>query len=427
MRDRIGDMAADDRPHSARGDVSTGRRVRALTRFATAGFHRAAPLAEQVRRRAGSGLDVVVRRRGGAVTRSRGIALHGIVWTGDSSAPFDGVVVLEERGIVVNCAPAGSLVLPSDLPVLGGGESWITPGIVDAHVHLAFGGLAGSLAGGLVGLRDLGAPVGRAHEWRSGHRAVRAHLPFVAVSGPILTARGGYPSRSWGRDGFSLAVDSPAQARAAVHQLATEGVDLIKVALEPESGRPVPGPATVRAIVDTAHAAGLPVTAHALTVEMVGRALDAGADELAHTPIERLTDELIARIADAGVAVVSTLQTFFADGFGRAAAANAAALVTAGVELRYGTDLGNTGTRPGVDPRELDRLAEAGLGRLGALRAATLCSGRAAGMRGRSGLIRVGAPGHLVVLPGDPLREPGVWRTPSAVVSGGRVERPVLA
>jgi imidazolonepropionase-like amidohydrolase len=384
-------------------------------------------LAEQARRRAGSGIEAAVHRRGGVVTRSRGIALYGMVWTGDWSDPFDGVVVLDERGIVVNCAPAGSLVLPDDLPALGGGGSWISPGIVDAHVHLAFGGLEGSLAGGLVGLRDLGAPIARAREWRSGHRAVRAHLPFVAVSGPILTAPGGYPSRSWGRDGFSLAVASPAQARAAVHQLATEGVDLIKVALDPAGGRPVPGPATVRAIVDTAHAAGLPVIAHALGVAMVGRALDAGVDELAHTPIERLDDDLIARIADAGVGVVSTLQTFFAEGFGRAAAVNAAALVAAGVELRYGTDLGNTGTRPGVDPRELDRLAEAGLGRLGALRAATLCSGRAAGMRGRSGLVRVGTPGHLVVLPSDPLIEPGVWRTPNAVVSGGRVERPILA
>ncbi len=74
---------------------------------------------------------------------------------------------------------------------------------------------------------------------------------------------------------------------------------------------------------------------------------------------------------------MSTLQTFFSAGVGRVAAENAADLHAAGVPLRYGTDLGNDGTRPGVDPRELDRLADAGMGRLGALRAATEFGARA--------------------------------------------------
>ena len=373
------------------------------------------------------GVEIAVRRRGGATANPRGVALRGIVWTGDTAQPFDGVVVLDTSGRVVRCAPAGSVTLPDRLPVLGGDGAWIGPGVCDAHVHLAFGGLDESLAAAVVGVRDLGAPPADARGWRTGHGPVGAHRPFVAVAGPILTAPGGYPSRSWGSAGFAHYVDAPAHARAAVHLLAAEGVDVIKIALEPAQGWPVPDPATVRAVVDTAHAAGLAVVAHALRADMVSRALDAGVDELAHTPIERLSDDMVARIADAGVAVVSTLQTFFSEGVGRDAAFNAAALVAAGVELRYGTDLGNTGTRPGVDPRELDRLAEAGLGRLGALRAATLCSGRAAGMRGRSGLIRVGGPAQLVVLPADPLREPGAWRTPVAVLADGRVERRVPA
>ena len=89
--------------------------------------------------------------------------------------------------------------------------------------------------------------------------------------------------------------------------------------------------------------------------------------------------------------------------------------------LRYGTDLGNAGTRPGVDPRELDRLADTGLGRLGALRAATAGSAAAPGVRFRSGLIEIGRPAAIVVLPGDPLAEPGVWRSPMAVVADGRL------
>ena len=183
-------------------------------------------------------------------------------------------------------------------------------------------------------------------------------------------------------------------------------------------------PETVRAAVDTAHAAGLGVVAHALSAEMVLRAVSAGVDELAHMPTERLDGELIELLATRRIAVVSTLQTFFSEGAGRAAGANAADLVAAGVVLRYGTDLGNAGTRPGVDPRELDRLADAGLGRLGALRAATRDSAQAPGMRRRTGLLRVGEPAALVLLPADPLSEPGAWRAPSAVVADGRLVQP---
>jgi imidazolonepropionase-like amidohydrolase len=177
-------------------------------------------------------------------------------------------------------------------------------------------------------------------------------------------------------------------------------------------------------VVDTAHRFGLPVVAHALTADMVARALDAGVDELAHTPVQRLTEPMVDRIAAAGIPVVSTLQTFFSGGQGRAAAANAADLHRAGVPLVYGTDLGNAGTRTGVDPRELDRLADAGLGRLGALRAATELAARSAGVRGRTGRIEVGRPAELVLLRGDPLVEPGVWRYPAAVVADGRLIHP---
>ena len=208
--------------------------------------------------------------------------------------------------------------------------------------------------------------------------------------------------------------------------LAGDGVDVVKVAVErgPEGAWPVPPTAVLRSVVDAAHGAGLKVVAHALTVEAVGRALDAGVDELAHTPAERLPEPLVDRVAAAGVPVVSTLQTFFSAGGGRAAAANAAALHRAGVPLVYGTDLGNEGTRPGVDPRELDRLADAGLGRLGALRAATERSAAVAGIRLRTGRLELGQPAAAVVLNGDPLVEPGVWRRPRVVVCDGRLVEP---
>jgi imidazolonepropionase-like amidohydrolase len=353
----------------------------------------------------------------------RGIALRGTVWPGGEVEPYEGVVVVGGDGRVAELAPAGALAVGTDLLMLGGARCWIGPGLIDAHVHLAFGTRADAIRGGLVSVRDLGAPPADARRWRTLVRPP-AGSPAVAVAGPIVTAPGGYPSNTWGAHGFATYADGPEQAARTVRELVKIGVDLVKVALEPAGGAPVPSPATVRAVVEAAHSAGLAVTAHALTADMVTRALDAGVDELCHTPTERLGDALVDRIAEAGIPVVSTLQTFFSGGNGRDAARNAAALHRAGVTLIYGTDLGNTGTRGGVDPRELDRLADTGLGRMGALRAATERAARAHGIRGRSGRIEVGAPAALVLLSADPLVEPGVWRSPLAVIADGRIVRP---
>ncbi len=367
------------------------------------------------------------RRR--SATPSRGVGFVGTIWAGGDAEPRPGVLIVDGAGKVVEIRPDRS-GLPTDLLVLGGANHWVVPGLIDAHVHLGFdpgahpdhGAIVSGADTGLVGVRDLGAPMAWARRWRTGHRPTPAGQPYVSACGPILTAAGGYPSQSWGAGGYAEFVSSPAQARWVVQRLASDGVDLIKLALEPgAAGWPVPEPRVVRAIVEAAHQTGLPVVAHALSAELVNRAIEAGVDELAHTPTERLSPMMVERIATSGLSITSTLQTFFADGVGRDAAANATDLVAAGVRLIYGTDLGNAGTRPGVDPRELDRLAAAGLGRLGALRAATEWAATAAGMRRRTGLLQAGQPAALVLLPGSPLVEPGVFRTPRAVYSDGRL------
>jgi len=352
----------------------------------------------------------------------RGLALRGRVWPGGGAPAFpDGVVLVDGRGAIAALGPGGDLPLPADLPAIGGAGAWVGPGLLDAHVHLAFGAPEEALAGGVVGVRDLGAPLDRALRWRTPGEPAPG-WPVVAVAGPLLTAPAGYPSRGWGADGFAAFVGDPPAARAAVAELADRGVDLIKLALEPAGGQPVPDAATARAVVETAHGRGLTVCAHSLTVAMVERALDAGVDELCHTPVEPLPDPLAERIAGAGVPVVSTLQTFVDGGHGPTALANARALVAAGARLRYGTDLGNAGTRTGAEPRELRRLAEAGLGPEGALRAATDLAAALPGMRGRrTGRLVAGESAAAVVLPDDPLRQPEAWRAPIAVVVDGRL------
>lgn len=367
---------------------------------------------------AGSGGRTVPLTGAIAALPARGIAFLGTVWEGGAAQPYAGSVLVDGSGSIA--AMGHDLRLPEGVQILGGAGHWVGPGLIDAHVHLAFGGADEAFRGGVVAVRDLGAPPELAHTWRTGD-SPSAGRARVSIAGPVVTASGGYPSRSWGADGFAVFADTAEQAQTVVGQLAALGVDVVKVALEPSGGAPVPEPSTLCGLVDAAHAASLPVTAHALTTAMVERALDAGVDELAHTPVERLPDAVVERIASAGIAVVSTLQCHSGGGRGRGTAANAAALHRAGVPLLYGTDLGNAGTRPGADPRELERLADAGLGPLGALRSATEGSAAACGMRAGTGRLEVGAAAALVLLGDDPLAKPRAWRSPHAVCADGHL------
>jgi imidazolonepropionase-like amidohydrolase len=174
-------------------------------------------------------------------------------------------------------------------------------------------------------------------------------------------------------------------------------------------------------LVDRAHVRGRRVTAHALTVAMVERALDAGVDELCHTPTEPLPTFVVERLATGEVPVVSTLAALCRIGDRDVVLDSARRLVTAGVSMIYGTDLGNAGTQPGVDPDELALLAATGLGDQGALRAATTDAAALVGVTGYAGEIRVGHRLTGVVLPADPLVDPTCWRRPLAVFVGGQL------
>jgi len=225
----------------------------------------------------------------------------------------------------------------------------LVPAIVDAHVHLSVAGDVALIAReqlrrGVAGVLDLGAAektLGSLDQ-----RPLRARF-----AGPLFTAPGGYPTQSWGKDGQGLELSAPDEARKAVARLAAAGARFIKLAFDPRY--PLLAPEVAAAAADEAHKLGLRVAAHALEVDSVRSALEAGADVLAHTPRDALPADLLERVE--GKWVISTLHAF------GVAPARLAALREAGARVAYGTDLGNQNTAPGIDARELALLIEAGV------------------------------------------------------------------
>jgi imidazolonepropionase-like amidohydrolase len=305
-----------------------------------------------------------------------------------------------------------SAAAPKGAEVLDATGLYLVPAAVDAHVHLSVAGElpavgAAERKAGLAAVLDLGEPE-RLLARLSDLKPLR-----VLFSGPLCTAPRGYPTQSWGKDGYGLPLANVAEARAAVERLHAAGASMLKLAFD---GRyAVLDPAVARAAVEAAHKRHLKVAAHALDVAMVRRALDAGVDVLAHAPVEPLPAELIAEIGRSKLHVISTLKAF---GGSAAAIENVRQLKGAGARIVYGTDLGNTGTAPGIDASELDLLARAGLTPVEILDAATRDAAELLGLSDL-GTIDKGQAASLLGLRSDPLANAGALAAPALVLLDG--------
>jgi len=279
--------------------------------------------------------------------------------------------------------------IESDVEVVDLSGRWLAPAFIDSHVHLAYLPEAPAmLDGGVVAAVDLAAPID----------ALAEPLGAMQVrwAGPMVTAVGGYPTQSWGRDGYGTEVTTADQAAAAVATLTESGASVIKV---PLGGSPGLTDAALAAAVSAAHDRGLPVAAHALDDASAARAAAFDVDVLAHLPTRPLSADTVA--AWSGRAVVPTLAAF---GGGADTLANLSALHDAGARVLYGTDFGNTRT-PGIQAAELRAMRDAGLSSADILAAGTSTPAAFWGFDGL-GALAVGARASLLVLDADPLSDP---------------------
>jgi imidazolonepropionase-like amidohydrolase len=279
---------------------------------------------------------------------------------------------------------------------------FLAPAFIDSHVHLAYLPRADEMAsGGVAAAVDLGAPL---------RFLAQTHHPLaLRMSGPMITAVGGYPTDSWGRDGYGHEVRDGQEAAAAVDVLWAQGARVIKMALT--GSRDLPEP-VLRSAANRAHELGALVVVHALGEDGVRTAARIGADVLAHTPVEPLST---ATLSDwKGRSVISTLRAF---GGAPATLQNLRALRDAGATVLYGTDFGNTRT-PGIDGAELALLERAGFGGEEILTMATSAPAARWGFE-RLGSIAVGQAASLIVLDADPAEAPATLARPLRVYIDG--------
>jgi imidazolonepropionase-like amidohydrolase len=332
----------------------------------------------------------------------------------------DGVVVIRGKRIIA-AGPRAQGEIPADAETIDVQGGTIMPGLINAHVHAGFDAetLKAWAQGGVTTVRDLGAfepNTAQLFDTRDALRAIPECARLVSV-GMFVNVEGGYPITPWRLQ--AITITSPKEARQAVNRLVDDGADVIKTAFESgyafgQSGWPLLSPEVATALVETAHERGKPVTAHVTSARDLERALDAGVDEIAHMVVDRLPEELISRMVEAGTRWVPTLELWqrvsrqSSVSYGARSIENLALFVEAGGEVALGTDYfgaPNMDFDLGMPIHEIGWLLEAGMTPLQIIVAATRNGARSCNMESELGTLEVGKLAEVLVVDGDPLAD----------------------
>ena len=240
----------------------------------------------------------------------------------------------------IACVGADCTV-PADAEVVDLAGRFVTPGLVDAHVHY---GQTGWLDGrpdsriGTDGVYDYAAlqaslaadpdrwhraylcsgvtavfdPGGLPWTVRVGADAEDSTMrPHVASAGPLITHyEPVFSVLAANGESTFLPMQTDAEAVASVGQLVEMGADAVKVwYLDPPPGQREALDARLMRIGEAARAAGLPLIVHATELENAKVALRAGAAMLVHSvedvPVD---DEFIALLREGGAVYAPTLR-----------------------------------------------------------------------------------------------------------------------
>lgn len=365
----------------------------------------------------------------------------------------DSVVIVKGTRFVYAGRRAGAAI-PAGVRVIDANGLTLLPGLIDAHFHIDGDDLAALfLAHGVTSLRDPG-------QWIEKYKAARAAsspLPRLFLAGPHLDS----PPPAFPTDSF-LVRDAD-EARNAVNSFADQGASVIKVYFRLPLG-------LIRVATKTAHARGLPVTAH-LEIVSATDAIAVGVDGIEHvtslgtslvppresekyrqavladnsardpgryemwSEIDVNSPQAIALtrlMAKRGIFLSATLAAFERRQGDRGITdvqlrgyKNMVAFV--GMARREGVRVvvGSHGTvrhaeRGWAYQREMEMLVEAGLTSMEAIVAATMENARFFRIDKRLGSIERGKIADLVLVDGDPLKDIKTMRRIKRVMLNGR-------
>lgn len=355
-------------------------------------------------------------------------------------------------------------------------DSFVLPGLIDSHVHLCHENgpndkldrvthtssdwtiqcvqfAAVTLRAGFTTVANLGDDNDAIFALRDGIAAGKVPGPRVIAAGNVISPHGGEGDvHGYRPDVIKVLQRHPAlcsgadECRRIVRRQIQRGADIIKIvatgAVLSDVAAGVGQQFTaeeLRAIVETAHALGRRVTAHAHGANGINAALAAGVDSIEHGTF--LDDKSIELFKKHGAYLVPTLLAGATvvdwandpQGF-LSPQAKAKALQVgpkmfemgrrahaAGIKVAFGTD---ASVAPhGTNAREFSLLVEAGFTALDAIRTATTAAADHLGLGAEIGALAPGKAADLIAVKGNPLEDITELGRVRFVMKGGEIFR----
>lgn len=357
----------------------------------------------------------------------------------------EGVVVVRGGSIaqVGGTVPAGA-----DLPTVDVGGMYLSPGLMDAHVHIAtFDQARRALESGVTTVRSMGvddyADVG-----------LRELAAAGAIDAPEVLAAGyhirPHPSEAFFRNHpemgrfVSTEVRGAETLAAMARTMLGRGVDFIKLNATERAGLPDTDPrkqfydvSEMGAVVAEVRRAGARgVAAHAHGDEGARAAVEAGVTSIEHGTY--MSPETLRLMAERGTYLVPTVAivrdlTIPGGDYespvlmlrGRHMLPRVQEMVATahelGVPIVAATDTGYGPAGVVRVSHELEELVGIGLTPLEALQAATVTAARLLGVDDHTGQVRVGLDGDLILTERNPLEQIGTLNDVLMVVNNGKI------
>ena len=409
----------------------------------------------------------------------------GRIIDGYGGPPIENGVILIVDDRIVALGTRSEVDVPPGTPVISTEGMTVMPGLFDMHVHLQLLGhgdyarwneLFGDkladgvmpiaarqlLEAGVTSARDLGAPLDEILDVKRRIAAGEIPGPRLFVSGPFIQHA---PYEPWQAE-YRWGVNGAADARQKVQQLIDAGVDVIKLIDQDQLTEE-----EVAAVVETAHANGKPVVAHAHRPDEIRRGLDFGIDNFEHTGLATAPgypEDILRRLRERNSALFWTptisplyVMQYTGEIFPerlddpawrvgmtpamaneiRASLENIPRLPyyalfpnriprlaekfqqirETGVQLMIGTDAGIPSMfHSDATWREMDKWVELGVPPMQVIQAATLWPARFLKVQDDLGTLAPGRLADIIAVKGDPLHRMAVLRHVDVVVQGGR-------
>lgn len=383
----------------------------------------------------------------------------GTLFDGVSETLVQSPLVEIDDGVIIRVA-SGRLPSESAMLAIELGDTFLLPGLIDAHVHLCLNAQANAredyfaasdedillrsadsarrhLEAGVTTVRDCG---GRGRSSIDLARAIDSGkftgARVIASAMPLCVPRG----HCWFMGGE---VDDEFHLIDTINGLVDAGAHFIKVMST--GGNFTPGTDVTKAsfslnelrtAAEVAHGRGVHIASHAHGAPGIANSVEAGIDTIEHCSWAAaggpaIEPAILDRLVASQVAVVPTMGATYRQSLQghvnesalkplRAMVEIHRRMLAAGVKFIAGTDAGPGDRAHGSLPDELEALVGIGMTPLQALRAATSASAGALRVGHRLGSLRPGMAADVLALRADPTKDIGSVRPVELVIIGGR-------